>query len=219
MRAQQTRKIEKISLPKLPAASSGGPRNVSLTFFMAASIPWTGTRTGVPRVHPSFAQSEKETMRGVRLVGSVVGAILALSGSFGGSLAATSGGQITGLWLTDKRDGIVEIKPCGNLICGRIRSILLTHGQKKPIRDIQNQDPKLRSRPVCGLQVLGNLQKTSANTWGNGWVYDPTRGKTFHVEVALSRPNALSVHGYVGIKVLGETVTWTRASADVPRCK
>jgi uncharacterized protein (DUF2147 family) len=158
-------------------------------------------------------------MLGVRIVSVLVWVLLAFTALPAVSFAATAGGQITGLWLTDKRDGIVEIKPCGNLFCGRIRSILLTYGQKKPIRDVHNEDPKLRSRLVCGLQVLGKLQRLSANTWGDGWVYDPTRGKTFHVEVTLARSNALSLRGYVGIKMLGETVVWTRAGSNIPKCK
>ena len=43
-------------------------------------------------------------------------------------------------------------------------------------RDINNASPELRSRPICGLPVLGNL-KDQGGTWSGGWVYDPRRGR------------------------------------------
>ena len=128
--------------------------------------------------------------------------------------------QIVGFWLTDSRDGVVEISPCGTkLLCGHIRSILKDYGKGPGVRDILNEKRELRSRPICGLAILGQLQEISRGVWSNGWVYDPKRGKSYDVEVTLTKPDVLSVRGYVGIRALGQTVVWTRSSTDVPRCK
>ena len=60
--------------------------------------------------------------------------------------------------------------------------------------------------------------KDQGDTWGGGWVYDPRAGKTYDAEVKLQDVNTLAVRGYVGIKILGETKLWTRASKDIRRC-
>ena len=55
--------------------------------------------------------------------------------------------------------------------------------------------------------------------WGDGWIYDPKTGKTWNAELTLAKPNVLSVRGYYGVKALGQTVTWTRARPNSPKCK
>lgn len=136
------------------------------------------------------------------------------------STPMSAGGQITGAWLTDVRDGVVNIRPCGSgLLCGYIQSILKDYGRGAAVRDELNENVRLRSRPICGLPILGALKQTAPKTWGDGWVYDPKRGKTFNVEVTLTRPGTLSVHGYKGIRALGKTVVWTRAAPTLPKCK
>jgi uncharacterized protein (DUF2147 family) len=125
--------------------------------------------------------------------------------------------DISGLWLTDERDGHVEIKPCGEAMCGYIASIL---DPKVPAdaRDVHNEDTKLRGRPICGLQVLGDL-KDNGDAW-EGWVYDPhpDRGETYSVEVKRRDANTLVVHGYLGVKLIGETKRWTRDSKAIRKC-
>ena len=78
------------------------------------------------------------------------------------------------------------------------------------------RNPQLRSRPICGLPILTGL-KIEGTAW-EGSVYDPHRGKTFSVEVTLKAPNTLEVHGYLGLKLMGETQIWSRALGTVPRC-
>jgi uncharacterized protein (DUF2147 family) len=124
--------------------------------------------------------------------------------------------NIAGIWLSEDRDGHVEIKQCGPAtMCGYIVSILDQTLPPNP-PDYYNEDEKLRSRPICGLEVLGDL-KVDGDTWA-GWVYDPRRGKTFHVDVKLQDANTLMVHGYLAIKLMGQTKLWTRADRNIPRC-
>ncbi len=134
------------------------------------------------------------------------------------SLLATpaSAADVTGIWLGHDKDGHVEIRPCGSFMCGFIISILDKSIPPNPT-DIYNEKPEQRSRPICGLQVLGNL-KNEGSSWDGGWVYDPRRGKTYDADMWLTDPNTLSVRGYVGVKIMSETKVWTRARRDVPRC-
>lgn len=125
-----------------------------------------------------------------------------------------------GLWYDDSGRGAVEIARCADRLCGYIvwlRSPLNAAGQ--PLRDIYNPEPGQQRRPICGIQVLGDLQVQPDGAWDNGWVYDPKVGQSYNVEIRLVDPKTLSVHGYAGLKLLGKTMTWTRAPADLPRCE
>jgi uncharacterized protein (DUF2147 family) len=123
---------------------------------------------------------------------------------------------VIGIWLGHDRDGYVEISPCGKFMCGYIISILDPTLPPNP-RDIYNEKPDQRSRPICGLQVLGEL-KHAGDSWGDGWVYDPRRGKRYTANIWLNDPTTLSVRGYVGIKIMSETKIWTRAGKSIARC-
>lgn len=100
-------------------------------------------------------------------------------------------------------------------MCGHVVSILDPKLPPNP-HDANNENQKLRSRPICGLEVLGEL-KIDGGSWA-GWVYDPRRGKTFQVDVKLKDASTLMVHGYLGVKFMGETKLWTRAGSNIRRC-
>jgi uncharacterized protein (DUF2147 family) len=131
--------------------------------------------------------------------------------------SAAERADFTGIWMTDKGDGATEIKPCGEQLCGFIYSILKVPDPQLPLRDNRNEKTELRKRPLCGLQVLGGLKKVSADAWGEGWVYDPDSGKSYSVEITLNG-NTLAVRGYVGTKLMGKTVQWSRATSAPAKC-
>lgn len=124
-----------------------------------------------------------------------------------------------GLWYDDSGRGAVRIAPCGDKICGHI--VWLDNDRAKdgkPLRDIYNPEPQLRGRPVCGMQVIGNLSPQGDGTLGDGWIYDPKVGKSYNVEVSLSQPDILHVYGFLGLKLMGRSLYWKRAPNDLPRC-
>lgn len=133
----------------------------------------------------------------------------------GGQGAAT----VTGLWLDDEGKAGVDIQPCGAEMCGRIVWLKEPMGPDgKPWTDKLNPDAAKRSRPVCGLQVMGGLKRGANGTWQDGWVYDPEEGKSYNLEITLKDAATLSVVGYVGIRLLSETFQWRRLPAGHPRC-
>lgn len=125
--------------------------------------------------------------------------------------------DFTGVWITNNGDGAAELRPCGDNLCGYVYSILKVPDPSKPLRDNNNEKPALRSRALCGLQVLGGLKKVSDNAFGDGWVYDPETGKQYSVEITL-KGSTLDVRGYVGSKMFGKTVTWPRAASAPAKC-
>jgi uncharacterized protein (DUF2147 family) len=124
-----------------------------------------------------------------------------------------------GLWIDDTGKGAIEISPCGRKLCGRIvwlQEPLDKNG--KPLIDRLNPTAGQRSKPVCGLQVLGNLERQSDGTWDNGWVYDPKVGESFDLAVEMRGPGQLVVTGYKGLKLFSKKFVWTRAGGALPPC-
>lgn len=124
-----------------------------------------------------------------------------------------------GVWYDDTGEGAVEINACGPNLCGRI---VWLKNQIAPdggmLTDIYNPDPKNKRRPICGLDIIGNLKRQSDGTWDAGWIYDPKQGKSYDVALTLQSANVLSVTGYMGSKFLSQTFAWKRAPIDLGRC-
>jgi uncharacterized protein (DUF2147 family) len=111
---------------------------------------------------------------------------------------------ITGLWLTDAKDAVVFIENCGQKMCGRIERVL---DPKLPTKDINNPDPKLRSRAIIGTFVLSNFV-SSGTGWKDGQAYDPKTGKSYKSKMQLLASGRLKVSGC--ILFLCEDRYWTR---------
>lgn len=124
-----------------------------------------------------------------------------------------------GIWIDDTGQGAVKIQPCGSKLCGQIYWLQEPmNAQGKLKTDKNNPDPGMRSRAICGLPVLGQLQQMSEGGYDNGWVYDPKVGNSYDVAIVLTTPNQLQVTGYKGMKFLGKTFYWTRAKGALPAC-
>jgi uncharacterized protein (DUF2147 family) len=88
----------------------------------------------------------------------------------------------------------------------------------RPLTDGLNPDQSRRNTPICGLQIIGNLGRGNRGYEG-GWIYNPEDGSRFDVDIRLKSSDQLIVHGYAGIRLLGETFTWTRAPDTLQRCR
>lgn len=109
--------------------------------------------------------------------------------------------EATGVWFDHTGRGAVEITNCGGALCGRIVWLKdATHGQ------------------TCGTQVIGNVKAVAAGKWDKGWIYDPDDDARYSVEITTVGSDRLRVMGYLGSKLLSETMTWRRAPADLKRC-
>lgn len=123
-----------------------------------------------------------------------------------------------GVWYDDTGKGAVQIFDCGGKLCGRIFWLKEPLGSDgKPLFDGYNPDPKLRTRPICGLQVLGELTRQSDGTLDGGWVYDPKVGKSYDAAIEIAGAN-LILTGYKGIRLLSKSFTWTKAPPTLPKC-
>ena len=117
--------------------------------------------------------------------------------------------QFRGIWLTEDKDGKVEIFRAGDTWCGKLvwgNSVLDKNGEPK--HDVNNPDPKLRSRFLQGMVMLTGL-KYEDGKWQEGKIYNGLTGKSYNVIVTI-KGNSLLLRGYIGFPIFGKTTVWQR---------
>ena len=112
-----------------------------------------------------------------------------------GNGPGSAGSGVEGSWLTDDRKGVVRIAPCGAQLCGRIAQVL-DRSPGVPIVDVNNTDPRLRSRPIIGLPTLTGFTRAGAG-WSGGQAYDPKSGRSYRASLQLNPDGSLKVTGCV----------------------
>lgn len=123
--------------------------------------------------------------------------------------------DVFGHWLVESKKAVVEIKPCGALACGEV---VWMSSDSTLTQDENNPDEAMRGRPMCGLPLIGNFESDGRGGWKNGFIYDPTEGKTYKSKMSLKSDNELSVRGYVGVPMFGKSQIWTRADGAGEGC-
>jgi uncharacterized protein (DUF2147 family) len=129
--------------------------------------------------------------------------------------------EINGFWLTEDGEAVVEILNCNppSQRCGRIVWLKKPMGADgKPLTDTHNPDASKHRQPVCNLPVVLGLVEQGDGSWDKGRGYDPDDGKKYTVSAAAVGADKLAFSGYVGIKLMGRTETWTRAPDALCGC-
>jgi uncharacterized protein (DUF2147 family) len=130
-----------------------------------------------------------------------LGAVLALATS------AQAAAPVTGKWVTQSKDGVVEIYECGTTICGKLAKFLVPPPNGIGQKDINNPNKALRSRTLLGMNILTGF-KAVGNEW-KGQIYDPKSGKTYRSVVYKGKSGNLVVKGCIG--PFCQAQTWTAA--------
>jgi uncharacterized protein (DUF2147 family) len=113
--------------------------------------------------------------------------------------------QILGHWLTEPRDGIIEISLAGD---GSYQGKIV--GGNDPQRlDQHNPDPAKRVLPLLGQTILQGMKYDGSGAWSGGSIYDPDSGRTYKCRLARLDPDRLQVRGFIGIALLGRSQVWT----------
>lgn len=160
-----------------------------------------------------------KTLFGLKRVNTAVASLVLMSVAASVSFAGGGAPRETGVWIDETGKGAVKIEPCGERLCGRIVWLKdLVNDQGDVLTDKNNPDPAQRTRTICGLPVLGQLQAMPEGGYDGGWVYDPKVGKSYSVAIELAGPDNLTVTGYKGVKLLGKSFGWTRAKTELPSC-
>lgn len=131
------------------------------------------------------------------------------------ALAATTAfaqtATVLGYWR-EPGGSVIRVVPCDRRLCVEIVRL---PGGNHPATDARNPDPKLRSRPLCGLRIGEGFVQVDPQTARGGHLYDPRSGRTYSGQMT-AEGNLLRLRGYLGLPVFGRTQTWTRASRPPP---
>ena len=124
--------------------------------------------------------------------------------------SAAQAGDPKGTWLTESKKAHVEIFDCNGKLCGKVvwlKEPLDDKGQPK--LDKENEDEKLRKRPIMGHHMISNMEPDGDNEWDGGTIYNAEDGKTYSSEMTLLADNkTLNVAGCV--LFFCKSQVWTR---------
>jgi uncharacterized protein (DUF2147 family) len=115
---------------------------------------------------------------------------------------------LTGLWLTQGRDGVIRISDCDGGLCAEIAGVILDHPRDPTPVDY-------RGVSQCHLPLISDAKPVRPNLW-KGHILNPRNGGIYGVELRLDANNNLALRGFLGIPLLGQTQTWTRYPGKVP---
>ena len=124
----------------------------------------------------------------------------------GASSASAPADAIVGDWVTQARDGIIQISmTAAGLYQGRVI------GGSNPHRlDEANPDPARRHLELLGEIIMGGMHYEGEHRWSGGTIYDPANGHTYRCRLQLRDGGHLQVRGFLGIALLGRSQIWTR---------
>lgn len=132
------------------------------------------------------------------------GLTLALTGP------AAAADPVEGEWLTVGGSGKVRITRCtgqADRLCGAL--IWLKNPADAKGTDLNNPDPKLKTRPLIGLPMLHGFKVAAPGRWNGGKIYDPGSGKTYSSKLSVNPDGTLKVEGCVA--VICQAQTWRRS--------
>jgi len=152
------------------------------------------------------------------LYGAVVMAVIfaMIAAAFPARASDTDPSGLLGNWMAKSEKIAIELYRCEEYLCGKIIWVIKPYrnnGEFK--RDRRNPDPALRRRGYCGIEVVRGLRGKNDRVWRGGKIYDPKRGNTYDLDIALRDDGRLELRGYIGIRLFGKSEIWTRPEPDL----
>jgi uncharacterized protein (DUF2147 family) len=118
--------------------------------------------------------------------------------------------QIVGNWLTEHRDGIIQISVADD---GSYQGRIV--GGNDPQRlDQHNPDESKHSHTLLGQTIIQGMKYDGDGKWSGGMIYDPDSGRSYKCRLEQLDQNRLQVHGFIGFALLGRSQVWTRYSGS-----
>lgn len=131
-----------------------------------------------------------------------------------GLVFSMSAQDIVGQWKTIDDDtgdakSVVEIYKGGNgKYFGKIIKLYRDPGEdQNPVCDQCSGNKK--NKPIIGMIIITNMEKTGSNLWKNGTILDPANGKSYDCKMWIEN-GKLQVRGYLGWSALGRSQTWLK---------
>lgn len=115
---------------------------------------------------------------------------------------------VLGTWLSATKEGHILMYKRGNKYYGKLNWIILPKDASGKLQtDKMNVHPELKKRQLLNLEIVKDFV-CDGDTYKNGTIYDPKRGKAFNCKLSVSG-NILTVKGYIGM-IPVHTEKWTR---------
>lgn len=144
--------------------------------------------------------------------------VVADSPALDATLLDATAKAITGNWLTEPKDGIIQLTIGAD---GKLEGRIV--GGNAPERtDEHNPDASRRSALLRGQAIVHDLSYDGDGHWSGGTIYDPDSGRTYRCKMTMTGNDKLEVRGFIGFALLGRTQTWTRYNSttlDLPAAK
>jgi uncharacterized protein (DUF2147 family) len=78
--------------------------------------------------------------------------------------------------------------------------------EERQSRDVNNPDPALRRRPLCGLPVIEGLKARNPGRWVHGSAYSPEDGNAYDLSLSQQEEGTLVMKASVkGLGFLAKT--------------
>jgi uncharacterized protein (DUF2147 family) len=151
--------------------------------------------------------------------------IIALGLASGAALAGADR-TAAGFWQQVDNDGHVGgwfyFNKVNGLYQGRLVKMFSKPGE--PVFDVCAKcTGKQKNAPMLGLVIIKDMKRDGLK-YQEGSILDPRDGTVYHAQMELSTDGQkLSVRGYLGIPLLGQTQVWTRLpdnampAGDIPK--
>ena len=121
-----------------------------------------------------------------------------------------SSDKIVGLWQSEEYK--IEIFKSGNTFSGKLlwaKNNMFDADGKTSKKDDQNPNEKLRNRNRQGITHITNL-KFKEGEYIDGDLYSVENGNTYSIKGELKNNNTLKTRVYLGVPIMGKSVTWKR---------
>lgn len=115
---------------------------------------------------------------------------LTLAAAMIAATAAHAAPRLTGTWAEEGPPTVIRFEPCGRATCAVIVGSQFIDADADA-RDVDNPDPRLRTRKLKGLRIVDGLRPA-----GRGWagrIYIPSKGKTWPLRVEPAADGTLTL--------------------------
>jgi uncharacterized protein (DUF2147 family) len=145
-----------------------------------------------------------------------VSAILLLATFSTSLLAVARTPTAEGLWKKFDPSGHPEaefrIVDCDGFYQGKIAKIFPRPGENPSTLRCTECEGKQKNAPVLGLTFINGMRRDGLE-YRDGTILDPRNGSVYDARMELSADGrTLSIRGYLGIPLLGQTEVWHRAA-------
>jgi uncharacterized protein (DUF2147 family) len=149
---------------------------------------------------------------------AVVNAILLIATFSTSVLAVERMPTAEGLWekldSSGKPEAEFRITDCNGLYQGKIVKIFPRPGENTSSLRCTECEGKQKNAPVVGLTFIKGMRRKGLE-YRDGTILDPRDGSSYNAQMELSPDGQnLSVRGYLGIPLLGQSEIWHRAAVD-----